>query len=145
MSESGHPITRQWYDRSFLWDKMSPEYPWVSMKEALDFLRERSGKLRFMTETGNKLFRNEEKSVDSVAEADARALADRIERDWFESYRLAEQFMFIPNQIADDVYVFDPSLKWCAVFTHETSDREAERNEDARKTAESRLCILCKG
>ena len=142
-SKMGYPVTKQWYDQSFLWDKMDPGQHSVSMKEALTILRERAGKVMFMTEAGRRLFSDDDMSVGAIAQTDARELADRIEKDWYDSYRLVAETRYLPNEIAKDLYVFDPSLTWYAIFTHETTDAEAELNEDTEKTAESRYCMVC--
>ena len=71
------------------------------------------------------------------------ALAEKIEQEWYDSYRLAMQNMYDPDAILpDDLYVFDSSMNWCVVFTHETTDWESEI-DDPLKAAESRYCIIC--
>ena len=48
--------------------------------------------------------------------------------------------MYNPNPILpEDLYVFDSSMSWFVVFTHETTDWETE---DSMKEAESRYCII---
>ena len=83
-------------------------------------------------------------SVDFTAEADAHTLAARIEQEWYDDYRLEEQNMYNPNAyFPSEVYVFDATMNWCVVFTHETTDWESEL-ENPMKAAESRVCIICK-
>lgn len=144
MAKKNYPINIAWYEQSYMWDRMSPDFPRVSMEEALVFLRTHSGPVFFMTEKGEDTYYRGRKLVDYIAEADADTLAERIEREWYDSYRLAEQNMYDPDAILpDDLYVFDSTMKWCVVFTHETTDWESELN-DPMKAAESRYCILCK-
>ena len=45
--------------------------------------------------------------------------------------------------LPEDLYVFDLSMKWCVVFTHETTDWKSEI-DNPMKAAESRYCIICK-
>ncbi|MBQ6570217.1 MAG: hypothetical protein IJL87_08160 [Clostridia bacterium] len=142
MKKKGRPITKQWYEKSFMWDKMDPKYPSVSFKEALDFLRSHPGSVLFTSDKNN--FFEDNDCPDLIAQADACKLADRIEFEWFESYRLAEQYMYISNALPEDLYVFDLALTWCVVFTHETSDWAAELHDDMMKAAQSRVCIICK-
>ena len=72
--------------------------------------------------------------------SNAKELAKLIEKEWFETYILGEQGMYNPNPILpEDLYVFDSSMSWFAVFTHETTDWETE---DSMKEAESRYCII---
>ena len=77
-----------------------------------------------------------------VAKADANELAELIEKEWFESYILAEQNMYNPEEILPaDLYVFDSTMSWFIVFTHETTDWESEI-EKPMKAAASRYCII---
>ena len=144
MTKTNYPINKDWYERSYMWDRMNPDFPHVSMEEALAFLREYSTPVLFMTEKGEDTNYRGIKIVDYVAEADAHALAFRIEREWYDSYRLTAQYMYDPDAfLPDDLYVFDSSMKWCIVFTHETTDWESEI-DNPMKAAESRYCIICK-
>ena len=36
MSKRIYPIDRHWYDQSYIWDRMDPAFPRVSLKEDLD-------------------------------------------------------------------------------------------------------------
>ena len=64
--------------------------------------------------------------------------------EWFEDYRLAMEDRYNPHHVLpDELYVFDNTMTWCVVFTHETTDWESE-SDDPMKAAESRYCILCK-
>ena len=141
MGERGWPVDERWNDQAFLWDKMDPKYSFTSFNEALNFLREKSGSVLFMTET-DILDNARKRNVRYIARADAVELADRIEEEWYEMYRLAEQEMYNPDALPCDIYVFDQSMDWCVVFTHETSDIESEL-DDPMKAAESRCCIIC--
>ncbi len=130
--------------QAYMWDKMSPDFPRVSMEEALAFLREHSGSVFFMTEKGEDIYYQGKKLVDFIAEADAQTLAARIEQEWYNSYKLGAQNMYDADAfLPDDLYVFDLSMKWCVVFTHETTYGESE-TDNPMKAAESRYCIVCK-
>ena len=144
MANNNYPINIDWFEQAYMWDRMNPDFPRVSMDEALAFLKEHSGYVFFMTEKGENINYQGKKSVDFIAEADAHTLAARIEQEWYGSYRLAEQNMYDADAfLPDDLYVFDSSLKWCVVFTHETADWESEL-DNPMKAAESRYCIICK-
>ena len=141
MSKTNYPITADWYEKSFMWEKMDSHFSAVSFNEALVFLKEHSGPVFFITERGNPAYCQ---LVDFVAEADACILADRIEQEWYNDYRLEAQNMYNPDAFfPSEVYVFDTSMKWCVVFTHETTDWESELDNPV-KAAESRVCIICK-
>ncbi len=139
MGDRGWPVDERWYDQAFLWDKMDPKYTFTSFKETLAYLRGKNGPVLFMTEKMDEDTRK--RDVRYVARADASELADRIEEEWYEMYRLADQDMYNPDALPCDIYVFDQAMDWCVVFTHETSDFESEL-DDPMKAAESRCCII---
>ena len=143
MSKSNYPIDKQWYDQAYMWDKMDPAFTSASMKEALDYLRGHTGAVLFMTEKGVHEYFQGAKTIAFIAKADSHQLADRIEFEWYESYRLAEQCMYIPDALPEDLYVFDSSMEWCVVFTHETTDTETEAAGDWMKNVQSRYCKIC--
>lgn len=141
---SRFPITIEWYKRSFMWDIRNSNFLGASMDEALSFLRQHSGPVLFMSELGEDTYYRGERIVDFVAEADTHTLASRIRKEWFDSYALTQQNMYDPDAfLPEDLYVFDMSLQWCVVFTHETKYWESEV-DDPMKAAESRYCIICK-
>ena len=114
------------------------------MDAAIAFLKEHSGPVSFMAERGEDTYYQGKKIVDFIGEADAHALAARIEKEWYGSYRLTAQNMYDPDAfLPDDLYVFDATMKWCVVFTHETADWGSEI-ENPMKAARSRYCIICK-
>ena len=142
MSKTNYPITADWYEKSFMWEKMDSCFPTVSFNEALAFLKEHSGSVFFITEKGNSAYCQ---LVDFTAEADAHTLAARIEQEWYDDYRLDAQNMYNPDAyFPSEVYVFDATMNWCVAFTHETTDWESEL-DDTMKAAESSVCIICKG
>lgn len=141
MEKINYPITADWYEHCFLWERLDLRFPAVSFVEALSFLREHSEPVFFITEGGNSAYCQ---LVDFVAEADPHCLAARIELEWYEDYRLEAQNMYNPDAyFPSEVYVFDKSFKWCVAFTHETTDWENE-HDNSMKAAESRVCIICK-
>ena len=145
MAESNYPITIDWYEKDYMWDRMNRDFAGVSMETALAFLKEHSGQVFFMTEKGVDIYYQGKKLVDFIAEADAYTLAARIKQEWYDFYRLAEQNMYDASAfLPHDLYVFDSSMKWCVVFTHETTDLESELDDLLLKAAESRYCIICK-
>ena len=148
MSKRNEIIDIEFYNKSYLWDKISSMYTRVSFREALSFLSSINSDVFFMSEnethehSGGLLF--EDKEIKGfVAKASAKELVELIEHEWFEVYVLAEQGMYNPNPVLpEDLYVFDESLSWFVVCTHETTDWETD---DLMKEAESRYCILFTG
>jgi hypothetical protein len=134
----------EWYAETYLWDKMSPDLPQVSFDKALACLRERKGTVLFMSESESSrkpcaLLYHGRPLSDFVAMADPRELADRIEYEWMESARLFwEENRFMEDGILpEDLYVFDTTLDWIIVFTHE-SDPALDGTEGGAK---SRFCL----
>lgn len=143
-TDFGFPISIEWYDRSYMWDRVNSDFIGVSMDEALSYLRRHSGPVLFMSELGEDTHYRGERIVDFVAEADAHTLADKIRKEWFDAFVLTPQNMYDPDAfLPDDLYVFDTSMKWCVVFTHENEFWECEIDEPM-KAAESRYCIICR-
>ena len=133
------------YEESLMWDRMPLEYPKVSFAEALALLREKHGDVLFMSEDEKhpwpcELVYNKEKIKGFIAKADALELADLIEYEWLNCYKLAAQYMYNPDEILPaDLYVFDETMNWFIAFTHETTDVETD---DPIKESESRYCII---
>lgn len=144
MARNNFPINREWYEQSYMWDGMNPDFPRVSMEEALAFLKEHCGTVLFMSEKGEDTYYQGKKIINFVAEAETRVLASRIQQEWYDSYKFAEENMYDADAfLPSDLYVFDLSMKWCVVFTHETTDWESEL-DDPMEVAKSRYCIICK-
>ena len=149
MKKRNEIVDIDFYNRSYMWDKISSNYSRVSFREALQVLASIDNNVMFMSENENvpcyaELFIDGQNIRNFVAQSNAKELAKLIEKEWFEGYILAEQGMYNPNPILpEDLYVFDNSMSWFAVFTHETTDWESEL-DDPMKSAESRYCILYK-
>jgi len=148
MSKGNYSIDIEWYKRAYMWDKMSADFPRVSMKEALDFLRERNNDVLFMSEdvsdhAPRHLFLQNKKRIGFIAQTASIELATLVEKEWFESDIAYEQNMsnHLPI-LPTDLYVFDFSLNWCVVFTHETTDLVHEPDITI-ETADNRYCIIC--
>ena len=124
-----------WYEAAFLWEKMSPDIPTVDFERALALLRGQAGKVLFLSEAETSghdgaLVLHGRKVYDFVAIADPRELADRLEYEWHHEGRLFfEGKLILPR----DVYVFDTTLEWVIVFTHEWE-------EDADGAVQMRIC-----
>lgn len=143
MAKNDYLVDFDFYEQSYFWDRIDPEFPRVSMEEALEFLRKHTGQVLYMGEKGEESYHQGKKVFYFISEADSYELAETIEQEWYDSYRLAEQNMYDPDTILpEDLYVFDSSMEWCVVFTHETTDWESEI-DNMMKAAESRYCIIC--
>lgn len=113
----------EWFEEAYLWEKMSPDLPAVDFDTALSLLRSRGGTVLFMSESESShkpcgLIRYGREVCDFVAMADAGELADRIELEWNGSLcRTGEA----PHELTlpEDLYVYDTTLDWVIVFTHE--------------------------
>ena len=68
MAETNYPINLEWYEKAYMWDRMDPEFPVVSMETALSFLRGHSGSVLFMAEKGEDTYYQDKELVDFVAQ-----------------------------------------------------------------------------
>ena len=121
MEDDGIGFDR-WYENAFLWDKMN--MPAADFEEALSLLRSREGKVLFLSESemsGHRggLVVHGREVYDFVAMADPAELADCIEYEWNASGRL---YMEGKLTLPEDLYVFDTTLEWVIVFTHEWAE-----------------------
>lgn len=147
LAGKGYAFGLDWYEQSYMWDKMSPDFPLVSFREALAFLRTQEEPVIFLSEAPDhhskpRLSYEAEHHTDFAVACNAPELADLIEQEWFEDYRLAQQDLYNPDPVLpSEVYVFDRNMTWCVVFTHETTDWDSEL-DNPMKAAESRYCIF---
>ena len=114
----------EWFEEAYLWEKMSPDLPVVDFDTALSLLRSRRGTVLFMSESESShkpcgMIRYGREVCDFVAMADAGELSDRIEYEWREYPRLTRE---APQELTlpEDLYVYDTTLDWVIIFTHET-------------------------
>ena len=149
LADKGYTIDRNWYSQAYMWDRISPAFPSVPFRDALAILRSVAEPVLFLSEAPDhlsrpRLFHEGEHHTDFAAVCDGAELADLLEEEWFEEYRLAEQNMYNPNRILPyEVYVTDRDMTWFIAFTHETTDWDSELT-DPMKAAESRYCICTK-
>ena len=134
------------YEERLLWELM--DHRAISFAKALDFLRTMQGDVYVMSERESHPGRNEFE-IDGVeykgcvAKAKAAELADLIEYEWYEPYRLDALGMYLTHLVLPaDLYVFDESMEHLLVFTHETDYWELE-DEQPMKCAASRFCMMC--
>lgn len=133
-----------WYNGTYLWDKMSPELPAIPFAEALTRLRSRQGSVLIMSEAEDThkpcALRHYGREIcDFVAIVDPAELADTVAHEWRESARLAEEEHQAPQApvLPLDLYVFDTTLEWVIVFTHESNPAETAPEDGPP----SRLCF----
>ena len=121
----------------YLWERVSSNIE-PSFPEAISTLKSIDGCVIFMSDDETHCYPgelnfNNQKTKNFVANADAKELAELIEKEWFGSYELAEEVLYNPPPILpQDLYVFDKSMNWFILFTH-----EAETVDPT-----SRYCIL---
>lgn len=143
-SAQGHPLS---YDRLLLWDKM-PCYQAISFDRALKFLRSLNGDVYALSEPGGeggRVFTIQGTRYSGVViQVNAVALAERIEYEWYEEWRLGALDQYLDDaMLPPDLYVFDPSMEHLLVFTHENDFWDLE-SEQPMVAAKSRFC-MCEG
>lgn len=135
--KDGNFVGRKWYDGAYMWGRLISDFEQVSFDAALCFLREQREAVLFIAEKCG----GDGVDVAYAAEADANELAGRVERDWYESFRLMVLGRYDPDELEEDIYVFDASMRWCVIFTHENEHWELELEEPMR-AARSRYCLI---
>ncbi len=134
------------YEELYLWDLM--EHRAISFANALEFLRSLLGDVYVTSERESHPGHNEfeiggVEYKEIVARMNARELADLIEYEWYEPYRLYAVGRYLAHPVLPaDLYVFDESMEHLLVFTHETDYWELE-DEQPMKCAASRFCMMC--
>ena len=135
------------FDDMLMWDRFPKAYPCVTFREALAMLRQLPGQVLFLSEGpdypyARKLQWDGREIPHFSAIVDAKELADRIEYEWIESARLFQDMCYLADQaLPEDLYVCTQEMDRLLVFTHETTDCDAELAENYLTQAESRLCI----
>ena len=138
-----------WYNQAFMWDKIDSDFPRVHFREALLFLNKHNGNVYIMSEgkehrNPGQLLYHGTSVINFVAQVDVKQLASLIEEQWLASFGLGKQVENSDSSILpEDLYVFDDSMTWFVVFTHEASDLNAQFS-NRMKAAESRFCIVSK-
>ena len=143
-SAQGHPLS---YDCVLLWDKM-PCYQAISFDRALEFLKNMNGDVYAMSEPakehGQGFTIEGTRCLGVVIQVNAVTLAERIEYEWYESWRLGAIDQYPDDEmLPGDLYVFDPSMDHLLVFTHENDFWELESTQPM-VAAKSRFC-MCEG
>lgn len=137
-----HSVT---YEQLLLWTFM--DHRAISFEKSLACLRSLLGEVYFMSE--NDSYPNccgiEINGVEykgGVAKMNAKELADLIEYEWYETYRLYALDRYLEHMVLPaDLYVFDESMEHLLVFTHETDYWELE-DEQPMRCAASRFCMM---
>ncbi len=133
------------YESRYLWELI--DHRAISFAKSLEFLRSIQGDVYVMSESEShpsyKTFIIDGVAYEEiVAKANAKELADLIEYEWYEPYRLEALGMYFANPVLpQDIYVFDESMDRLLVFTHENDYWELER-EQPMKAAASRFCMM---
>lgn len=142
LAAKNHTVT---YGELYLWDLM--DHRAISFATALDFLRSMSGDVCITSEResngGHHAFEIDgAEYTEVVIRGSAAELADLIEYEWYEPYRLDALGMYLTHTVLPaDLYVFDESMERLLVFTHETDFWELE-DEQPMKCAASRFCMM---
>ena len=133
------------YEELYLWELM--DHRSISFSSALGFLRSLGGEVFFMSENESNpncvgIGSESDEYKGAVAKMDASELADLIEYEWNEGWRLSMFDRYLENTVLpEDIYVFDGAMEHLLVFTHENDHWELEI-EEPMKAAASRFCMM---
>lgn len=133
-------------DAVLIWDKLNTDFAQISFHEALKSLQDIDGEVLLMPDpsktSGDYLAIDGIKRKDCVAAANAKALAELIEYEWYENWKAFSQERWLDNTILpDDLYVFDENMERVVIFTHEYDFWELETTDEYMKCADSRFCL----
>lgn len=143
LAAKNHTVT---YEERYLWELM--DHRAISFAKSLEFLRTMQGDVYVMSENEGKpdCHGIEIDGVEykgGVAKMDAAELADIIEFEWNEGWRLSVLDMYLAHTVLpEDIYVFDTSMEHLLVFTNENDHWELEDTQPM-KCAASRFCMMC--
>ena len=134
----------------FIWDRLNRDKTGireVPFAKALELLKTLSGDVLLMPEHSPccGVFCQMAQGIDRedcVKKANAKGLAELIEYEWYETWRLSRQDEYLENvMLPDDLYVFDVSMDHALIFTHEFDEWDKEDTEDFMVCADSRWCF----
>ena len=136
-----HVNTESFNPQELMWQHLNKEIEEVSIDKAIRKLKKIKTPVYFISECeGNPTFNNcaleeyEEDKKGFACLADTEWLTEVLEYEWFNKGAVMFDGFNIgsDNTLPDDVYVFDNSASWFAVFTQEWDGEDLD----------SRLCYL---
>ena len=68
MAKKNYSVDFNFYEQSYFWDRIDPEFPRVSMEEALEFLRKHTGQVLYMGEKGEEAYHQGKKVFCFISE-----------------------------------------------------------------------------
>ena len=71
---------------------------------------------------------------DTIISVNANELCDLIEYEWAADWDLGERYL------PEDIYIFDNSMNWCIIFTHEGDD--STENPNLNEDDYIRVCFM---
>lgn len=128
------------YD-GYLWDSLKVDYEQVesSMEDAIQYLKEKD--TVYVMWDIYSLYRVAEYRIltnkypkDTIIKTDSLELCKFILDEW--KWEFASDNQYLP----EDIYIFDETMKWFVIFTHETYDSSTKPDLDDNDYI--RLCFL---
>lgn len=120
-------IYRKYYDKNeyggrFLWDSLNAAGGVVTQEQAAKLL-ERFDRVYFMWDFWRKGTVFADEYPNAVIETGGGELGRLAVAEWNAEIEAEKHDCYIEHpQLPSDIYVFDDSLSWCVVFTHESND-----------------------
>ena len=142
LTEKNFTVT---HEERYLWELM--DYCSISFSKSLELLRSLTGNIYVMSESESTPGHHEfeidgAKHKNCVLKTNVKELADLIEYEWNEGWRLAELDIYLTHTILpSDIYVFDESMEHLLVLTHENDHWELEVDQPMVAAA-SRFCMI---
>jgi hypothetical protein len=120
------------YD-GYLWDALNEPYDITvrTQEKAIEYLMEKDTVFVMWDIYSNKKVRLNDKirlnnPKDTIISVKAQKLCETIEYEWNIGWNLENRYL------PEDIYIFDDTMKWCVIFTHEGDDNftNPELDED---------------
>lgn len=136
-AKMGKVFDEDMFRKMFMWDRLKGDFKRISQTAALDILKGIDGNVLFISEGDDfdsscHLRLNGQLHKGFLARGNAKDLAELIEYEWRESWKSAMQDQYFDTSLPEDLYVFDPSMEWLLVFTHEGDGAAMEEQAQSR-------------
>lgn len=117
-----HYYDKNEYCGRFLWDSLNAAGGVVTQEQAAEFLT-RFDRVYFMWDFWRKGTVFADEYPNTVIETGGGELGRLAVGEWNAEIEAEKRDCYIEHpQLPSDIYVFDDSLSWCVVFTHESND-----------------------
>lgn len=111
----------------YLWDVLNEPYDSAIMTQenALEYLKQKDMVLVMWDIDHNHGIICLNNPKDTIISVKAEELCDLIEYEWNADH-ISEDTYLANRYLPEDIYIFDDTMKWCVIFTHEGDDKSTK-------------------